>query len=258
MSEMNFFFDDIDSTSMGVYLINLESGMDEDPIFGAKTIISDRNPRKDYGYFQGVTKEPIKFPLTFSLLEDSWTEEKRLQIFKWLIKNKYCKFYTADKPDRIFYIICTSDGKLLLNGSDQGYIALDFDNLFPYALSPVYTQTYDLSAITSPTTIQMTNLSNVNDYYYPEIEFQLQSTNTGVSIKNITVGGETITFAGLTQSETVYINNENKQIASDISGSYPINKCTSKQWLRLAQGVNNIEVTGKCILKTRMQFPIYA
>lgn len=257
MIDTNFFFNNIDSTSMGLSLINLESGMVESPVFGSKSLIQDRNPRKDYSYFQGLKKEPLKFSLTFSLLDSLWTDTKRSQIFQWLVQNDYCEFYTADKPDRLFYIICTNQGNLMTNGNDQGYITMDFENLFPYPLSPVYTQIYDLSTITVPTTIQMTNLSNVNQYYYPEIEFQLQSTNTGISIVNTTVGGETLTFAGLTQNETVYINNENKQIVSDVIGSNPLAKCTKKEWLRLAYGVNNVQITGKCILKTRMQFPLY-
>ncbi|MDD4387579.1 MAG: hypothetical protein PHD15_07525, partial [Clostridia bacterium] len=93
--------------------------------------------------------------------------------------------------------------------------------------------------------------------YYPEIEFELKDTNTDFKLQNITVGGEILEFQGLQQNEIVYVNNENKQILSNISGSYPITKCVSKQWLRLVYGINNIQITGKCILRTRMQFPLY-
>lgn len=242
---------------MGLSLVKLESGMVESPVFGSRSLIQDRNPRKDYSYFQGLKKEPLKFSLTFSLLEGLWTDEKRFQIFQWLVQNDYCKFYTIDKPDRLYYIICTSEGNLTTNGCEQGYITMDFENLFPYPISPVYTQTYDLSTITSSTIIQIENRSNVNKYYYPEIEFELRDTNTNFKLQNLTVGGEIIEFQGLQQNEIVYVNNENKQILSNISGSYPIAKCVSKQWLRLAYGINNIQITGKCILRTRIQFPLY-
>ena len=242
---------------MGLYLVKLESGMVESPVFGSRSIINDRNPRKDYSYFQGLKKNPIKLKLTFSLLEGLWTDEKRFQIFQWLVKNEYCKFYTADKPDRLFYIICTSDGNLMTNGCEQGYITMDFENLFSYPLSPVYIQTYDLSTITSPITIQMINKSNVNQYYYPEIEFELKDTNVDLKILNTTCSGEYLEFKGLQQDEIVYVNNENRQIISNKLGSYPINKITNKQWLRLVYGINNIRITGKCILRTRMQFPLY-
>lgn len=257
MINTRFFFNEIDSTSMGISLVNLDSGMVESPVFGSRNIINDRIPRKDYNYFHGLKKEPLAFSLTFAPLQDLWTDEKRYVVFDWLVQNDYCKFYTIDKPDRLYYIICTSEGNLMTNGCEQGYITMEFENLFPYPISPVYTQTYDLSTITSSTIIQIENRSNVNKYYYPEIEFELRDTNTNFKLQNLTVGGEIIEFQGLQQNEIVYVNNENKQILSNISGSYPIAKCVSKQWLRLAYGINNIQITGKCILRTRMQFPLY-
>jgi len=254
----DFVFDEVNSRNKGLYLVRVnDEEMFFSPIYGNRDIIEDRNLKKDYNYFYSIRKNPIEFELTFCLINDLWTQQKKYDIFNWLVKDKYCEFFTLDKTDRIFYITCIDQGNLMTNGNNEGYITMQFRSLYPYAISPVYTKEYDLAGITSPTIIDIVNLSNVDQYYYPEIEFKLVGDNTNFKLKNLTVNEEYIEFSNLSENESVYINNENKQILSSVENSYPINKMTNKQWLRLATGVNKIEISGKCIFKTRMKFPLY-
>ena len=89
---------------------------------------------------------------------------------------------------------------------------------------------------------------------YPEVEFELIDTATGITLKNLTDGGREFVFSTLNTTETVYVNNQRKQIISD-TNLYRYSKF-NKNWFRLVYGINQIRVTGKCILKVRSQFPI--
>jgi len=250
-----FWFNRESSITHGLSNIRLDTGMIAEPYWGSRDLITDKIAGKDINFLYKVDRKPIQFELTFSLLEGLWTPEKRFEIARWLIQDDYCEFYTADAPDRIFYAICIDKGDLLTNGLEQGYVTLRFKNLYPYAMTSVYLQTFDLYNISSPIIIEIENKSNVDKYYYPEIE--IQATNTNITLQNLSDSGRQSIITGFDVSgETIYINSKNKKIISDVSTSNPLSKF-NKNWFRLTYGVNRIQVTGKCKLSIRSQFPIY-
>lgn len=251
----DFIFDGVDSSVYGLKIIKLNADMISEPYFGSKDIISDKNPNKDYSYFFKTQKNPITFELTFSLLNELWTPNTKYMIANWLVKDYYCQFKTEDYPDKNFYVICTNQGDLMTNGLEQGYITMEFENLYPYAMSDVFTYSFNLSNISVPTVIEITNLSNVGNYK-PELQFTLSGSNTGLSIVNLTNNNKEFEFTGLDVGETIYVNNDLKQIISGTNGNYRLSKF-NKGWLDLVYGVNQLQVTGKCQLEFRCQFPLY-
>jgi len=255
MQGMNFMFDGISSQDMGLFIINIDSPK-PDPFIPAQNIIEEKRSKNHIPFFIGVEKQPLEFEITCSLLEGAFTPEKRMELSKWLCKEYYCDYISEDNPNLIYEVIMTNQADLTTFSNLQGYFTIQFRASSPWGYSPTYLETFDLSEITVPTTITINNLSNCVKYLYPEIEFTLSDTNTGISLSNLSNGGETFTFTNLTVNEKVYINNDRKQIISDL-GLYRLGNFNRK-WFRLIYGVNQIQVTGKCSLSFRYRFPLLA
>jgi len=253
---MSFIFNGINSQAMGLYVVHMDSGEVSNPFMSAQEIKEEECYNSHIPAFFGVKKKPLEFEITCSLLDEEFTLAKKMELGRWLCKETYCDFISEDNPEIIYSVIMTNQADFMSVESFKGYFKLQFRANAPWGYSPSYLNTFDLSTITVPTTITVTSYCNVLLNYYPEIEFTLASTNTGLSLKNLSNGGLTSTFTGLTQLETIYINNEKKQIISDLS-LYRLSKF-NKIWLKLVYGVNRIEVTGKCTLSFRCKFPLLA
>ena len=114
----------------------------------------------------------------------------------------------------------------------------------------------DLSENTSSTTVKIHNKCNIYKYFYPEIEILVASTTPStITFTNTNDSNRITSFGGFSNAETIYVNNDKKQIITDID-SYLYDDF-NKNWLRLVQGDNKISITGKCIATFRMQFPVF-
>jgi len=254
---MNFIFDNISSEDMGLYIVRIgNSGEISSPFIPAQNIIETKLYKKHTPLFHRIEKQPLEFEITCSLLEGEFTPEKKMELSRWLCKETYCEFISQDNPNLIYEVIMTNQSDLLTFGNLQGYFTIQFRANSPWGYSPVYQNNFDLSEITIPTVITINSYSNAVEYLYPEIEFTLSGTNTGISLKNLSNAGETSTFINLTVGEKIYINNERKQIISDL-GLYRLGNF-NKKWFRLVYGINRIEITGKCTISFRYRFPLLA
>lgn len=262
--EMNFSFDNRDSTEFPIYIVHMESGMVNSEISGSRSLVYDKISYKDSIYFYGTTTDTMKFSITITPLERYWTEQLKFDLFKWLGGRTPKAFRTCDFLGKMCYCICTNAFVLTTNSTKeghQGYIDLEFEATTPYWLTEPEISTFDLSTITSHTTIILQNKSNVmnpkyNDYIFePEMWIDLKDNNTGISIVNISDGGRTFSFTGLSELEQLYINNDKKQIISS-TNNFRFSKF-NKNWFRLTYGENQLLVSGKCMLQFKCQFPVY-
>lgn len=255
MKNTDFIFDSVNSSEMGLYIVSIDGGLHSDTVYGGQNIIEERVGKKPNPYFLRTEKEPIEFEVTFSLLDGKWTPEKRFEIAKWLIHDDYKSFQTVDDLGKFYYAMVINPWELEYAGDDKGYVRVTFRTDAYHAWSPVYFQTFDLRNNLTTTNIILENKSNVDKYYYPKLEFTLDGDSTGISLINLNDGGREFKFENLFEGETVGADNEKKIIKSDLADVYRLNNF-NKKWLRLAYGQNNIQVTGKCILKVKSQFPI--
>jgi hypothetical protein len=255
-----FTFDGEESTDYGIYNVKLETGLADSPLFGNRQIVEEQALNRDNPYLHKVVKSPIEFNLTFSLLDEAFTTTNKQSIFHWLVHDDYRQFISTDYVGKIFYCIVTDASDLYSNAEDKGYFTIKMRTNAWHSWSTIYNAIYDcsdnsLSAIpTITTSIAPENKSNIKQWYYPEIEIELQDTETGFSLINVTDSNSTITFSGLSVGETIYINNEMKRIISDTE----LNRYSEHNgtWHRWKYGVNNITVVGKIILTTRAQFSL--
>lgn len=255
MQSEHFIFDGIKSADMNQYLIRMDGGGISSPFFGGQDIQEVRMKNKITPYHFGTEKEPIEFTIQISPLDKEWTPQKRNKIGKWLIHEDYKLFQTADDLGKYYYVIATEASEFELYNNDKGFITITFRSNSPYAWSPIYVNSYDLSTNTTTTIIELDNLSNINKNYRPKIEIELVGGETGVQLRNLSNGGQIFKFEGLSANERVSIDNENEVIKSDIPLSNPFLKF-NRNFLELVYGTNRIEVTGKCKIWTKMQFPI--
>lgn len=232
--------------------------MRESPFATGREIIEQSTSRRQAPFFYRTKLSPLTFTLTLALIDDKWTPEKLYEIGNWLFKEDYREFITDDYIGKRYLVMATSNCPVYTNGNEDGYITVEFRNKYPYALSPIYIDNYDLSSNPTTTTIIMENKSNIGvSYYHPEIQIQLQGASTGFTLQNLSDGGKSMTFSQLDVGETLYIDCDKKILISDATGSpNRLGKMTG-DFFRLTQGQNSIKVTGNVTIQTRMSYPIF-
>jgi len=252
-----FEFNGIRSSEFGLQIVRLDSGMFGVPMVSSKGIVEDEVTRSLSPYFYRAKYQPLTFKLTFTTLDGVMDTDTLYKICGWLFTSTYKPFISSEKPSVMLYCMGINQSDFITNGLNSGYFEIEFRARDPYYLTLPSVQTFDLSDNETETMIQIINYSNIGqDYYYPEVEFELLDNSTGIQIYNINDGNRLFGFSGLNLLEKIYVDNHKKIIISE-SNSYRFDKLTGRRWLRLTRGVNNLRVVGKCNLQFRCQFPIF-
>lgn len=260
MQSEYFEFNGIKSSEKGQFLIRTDSGMVASPFFGGQSIEEEQASNKITPYHFGTKKSPLEFTIEISPLDKQWTAARRKELGEWLIHDTYKPFQTTDDLSKFYYAIVTEAPNFELY-DNKGYIPITFRTNSAYAWSPVLVDEHNLTEITEPTIIEMHNSSNIGQNYRPKIEIEMVDGETKVEIKNTSNSGQTMIFDGTpprVDGETPYvisIDNDNQLVVSNMVGDNAF-KNFNRVWLELTYGTNYIEVTGKCRIWTKMQFPI--
>jgi len=248
-----FQFDNRKATDFGLYIVNLDTSTKNAPYAVEREINEEKVRNNPIPFFFGLNEQPLYFKVTL-FREEEWDYDTRVEITQWLFQDEYKSFISTDHNGIIYNCIAIDRPEKILIGNIPRMIELNFRCDAPWAWSPVLSTNYDLSNNTTTQIITMVNRSNIVKYHYPEIWIQSLDGGT-ISLKNYSDGGREFKFDNLQVNEIVYINNQLKQIETDVSSIYRL-KDFNRNWLRLNYGINNIVVTGKCLIKTQMQYPI--
>ncbi len=254
MQSEHFIFNGIKSIDMDQYIVRIEGATTPSPFFGGQSISEEFVGDRIKPYHFKTTKDPIEFTIEISPVDEEWTPQRRNEVGRWLIHDTYKPFQTTGDMGKIYYAIATQAPNFTLYGN-RGYVPFTFRTNSPYAWSPEYIDKFDLSDNIDKKIIVLENLSNINKNYKPIIEIELVDGETNIALKNLANKGKEFIFTDLIENEIVSIDNENEDIVSNRANSNPFAKF-NKGWLELVYGENRIEVKGKCILRTKMQFPI--
>lgn len=248
-----FNYDGINSQDMGLYNVKVDSGLFEEPFLADRTIIETKIARRDTPYFHAVEREPYRFEVSF-FFEDTYDSDKIRAVARWLNQDYYKPFYTSDNPNRIYYCMPEQSSSLIHNGLKQGYITLTMRCDSPYAYSPIYlSEKFTVQNGDTPTVIMLDNLGDVN--IYPEMWIYKDNTDGDVSIINTTNGNAETIIYNVYNNETVYIDNENEHIESDIPDLYRYDTF-NHVYLELVRGTNILHVTGGCEIQFRYQYKL--
>lgn len=188
---------------------------------------------------------PDDVVLNFIYMENDvpmiWTEDKIIEIKKWIITDDFIPFITEDNPDYIYYLQCKKiQNKMTPNG--LGVLECTFVPFSHFA----YKSLYNKITVTSPRNILVTNPSMYN--YNPVIIIK----NLGSSSTINKIGEFEITE--LSTNEIVTIDN----LILSVINSNEVNKFSNcnRKWLTLIPGINELQVSGNCELEIQCEFPI--
>lgn len=250
MDSTDFYFNGGKSVDKSVYLVNINSGMQTTPFLSEKEVISDQIVGNDIPYVYGTKRSPLVVELTLSTLDKKWTYEKRREIARWLDTDTFEEFYSVDDVHKKYYLQYVGGIDLTHNTTQQGYITVRMLNISPFSYSPVYTKSYDLADISSPTVIEFK--CDSDNILKPEL--WIEKIGVGdLSIVNLSDGGMEFKFTGLHDLEQIYVDNKHRHIETDVVGLYRYDSFNDG-YLELPRGLNRLEVTGRCKLTFRYQF----
>lgn len=264
-----FILDGIKSEEMGLHIVRVSSGLYSTPLAGASTIIEEYPINQLLPVFQKIQRQPLSFEVTFSLLDEEFTPERRYEIAAWMFKDQYMKFQTTDDLDKIYYVIATNQVDFMSAGTKKGYFTVNFRCDAAWAWTSEYTEILDFSDIAEETEFILSSESNILKYYRPLIQIKmLEDSASDFVIKNKTDRNSefiidftrTINDAPVDtyeKDEIISINMQSGNIESDNSYSYNRLQDTNKNWVRLVFGENTLSVNRKCLIKVTMQFPVF-
>ena len=257
MVETGFTFNNISSESMDVKIVRVGGrGLASRKYFGGRRILEDHPDNALYPNFYGVKHEPFTFTVTFMCDEGvDMDDTKMYDLANWLISDEYKPFISDDNIGKVYYCMAINDADFITNGLQQGYFTVEFRCRDGFGWTIPAIVTHDLSTITSPTTIQIFNQSNVSEYFYPNMQITLEDSNTAISMVNLSDNSYTFSFTDLSVGEVLEIDNQKRKIESDTVANR-FDKF-NKNWFKLKKGMNNIQVTGKCTIKFNFSFPIF-
>jgi hypothetical protein len=246
----------------GLMLVRIGESEISTPWIGGKSIIEDTISNRDIPTFYGVQKQPLEFEMKFSLLQNEFTPEHLFQLGKIFGQDRYFPIQSVDYLGVVFWVMATNQINIITYGNFAGWYSVNLRCNAPFGFSLPQISTFDLSDITSPTTIMLENRSNVmnpkfKDYYYePEIWIDLKSNSTAIKMLNASDKNRLFEFTQLNLLEEIYVNNRLQLIESS-TGLNRLGKLTNHNFFRLIYGQNLITVYNPCVIQVKSEFPLY-
>lgn len=250
---ISFSYDGHTSEEMGLYNVTVENGMYEEHLMAGRKIIETKVRGNDRPYFQGIEKSVLEFDLSFAF-KDNFDQEKTRAVARWLDQDYYKQLIFNDNEDVVYYAMLVDEPHLVHNGLKRGYVKLKMRCDSPYAYSPMYTSPiFDFSTIGSTSSqFKFTNSGDLN--LKPEI--WIKKVGSGdISITNQSNGGKEFKFKNLVDGETVYVDNENEYITTDLANTYRYTNFNNN-YIEMLRGVNTLSVNGQCTLQFRYNFTL--
>lgn len=246
---IQFIYDGISSSDMGVIQVNTQSGLYEEQFMASKTINEDRIRGRDVSYLYSVDYEPLSFPLEL-YFEEGMSDEQCYKVARWLNQKYYKPFYTFDSPERIFYCQPIDDVRVIHNGIKQGYLTLTMKCNSPYTYSPYIEKVFDLSNNTEDGTEII--IENKGEEIFPEIWIVAKDSGD-FGIVNKSDGGRVFHLNNIVRDESLYIDCDNEEIESDLPLAYRHDNHNGV-WLSLVYGINRLQVYGKMQMKIKYRY----
>ena len=120
-----FSYDGVDSRSLGIMAVRMDDSLLEFTFGTNQNILEDKVGKNIYYYGNEYT--PLQFEVTITLDEHTlWNTQKRMEVVRWLFKQKYCPLIFEDNQDIVYYCQPIGDLKRFDTGMQQGYATLTF------------------------------------------------------------------------------------------------------------------------------------
>jgi len=235
-----FVFDEVPSEVYELMLVNFTKGKISDSISNGYEIEEEKVRRKVKPLFLNAElKDKLSFELTFAR-ETEIDRYDKGAMYKWLFDNKYkkLKIIQDDLIDVVFNCILTKPKQVSIYGAAYAItVEVVCDGAFASSNENVVLKT--ISSGVSTQSIYVPSCSN--EYVYPYMSLAIVGTEScNLEIKNLTDSStRTLTFEDLNADQNLTVDNNFGIIES--TGSAKLSNITSKKWLRLLPGDNELE-----------------
>lgn len=237
---LSFIFDGIPSEAFGLFLCTVgEKGVKTYEGGSSVTIHTDKTPQMDFNYLMGVEHEEMfEFTMTFASNEPKDKFDISL-INNWLIGHSEYKKLQIIQEDMldVYYNCILNDYKIVTFGNYAYAFECTVICDRPWALTNSRIYKY-----ASPTTIMHYNNSHSNRLIYPKLTFTTNNVDATVSIVNASNKNWETKFQGLSNGETIVIDNQLQLISSSLGLRRLQN--FNKHWFELVPKQNKLIVTG--------------
>lgn len=236
-------FDGRSSMGFDVYQVNFENGLMQ-----TETLIPDRSINKVQRQnssvvdFYSVTNSPLTFSVFF-YCEKELTEDRKVEIIKWLNKNTYKTMRFETMPDNYYYAIATKID-VTHDTMEKGYFTAEFECNSPYAytellMSDEYTITDAIDIDIKSNSVFETSVIKVIGTINEDSDLLIKS-QTNNSELNFTElrAGDKFTIDCLNHNIYAWDSNGNEILLQENKQSH--------SWLIFEPGNNHLMVNGKC------------
>jgi len=247
LESLGFNFDGIHSSQLGILNVYVDAGLFQEVFLPTRTINEVVIRGRSTPYPQGVTYAPLEFPVKIAF-EDGYDSQKIREVARWLCKDYYAPLTFDSNPERVFYGMFVNDSSLTHNGVQQGYVTLAVRCNSPFSYS--HFKDSDDFHIDGEEIIEIHNDGDLP--IKPEIDIYKIGRGS-LTINNFSTRDNPFEFDILEDQETIYVDNEEEVIETDISNTERYDNFNDN-YLTLERGVNRLIITGSCIVRFRYQF----
>jgi phage-related protein len=238
------------SIDYGIINVNIDGGMLMEPFVSGRRLQETNIRGRDKPYFQGVSKDPLGFAVSFAFLDND-SFKNMSKVAKWLCEQKYYQplFFTSD-ISRIYYALPIESSELFYTGGQEGYFTLNFRTSAPYAYSPlILSQLYE-----SDGSLEIKLNNNGQLPIKPEIYVNVPDVeySAGFSIHNLTNENKGFAISELAGNENLYINADKEFINTSLENTYRYDNLDG-DFLELLPGHNRLKIQGDINLYFRYQ-----
>ena len=251
----NFLFDGTSSHLFGLVIGHIgNTGVESISTYSNIELVQDRSLNRIEPYHYGIKyPERLEFPMEIYNKHGEHYEMYEVQaIQEWLFgrnQAKYLSILDPDKGGEAYLCWLTSPEIIKLDNKVIGW-------KFTVVTHSCYSHTniYEESFVSDDdfSISHFHNMSNVEDYLYPEMEIHLQGLTTFVRIENISDNSRVFQITNLRRNSIVTVNNDLHLMSAnnpdDIFENFNLN------WFRFVPGHNRLLISGGCVVTFRTRF----
>ena len=254
----NFIYDNIPSHIFGLTIGNIgHPGVTDTGTYANVEIISDRAAKRTEPYHYGIKlQDGLEFPMEIYNRHGRYYEMYEVQaIQEWLFgrrEAKYLSILDADKDGESYLCWLTEPNVVKLESKVIGWRFKAVCTAC-YSVTDIVEQRYECAD--EYTTIDYYNLSNIDDYVYPEMEIQLLGNTTYIRIENHDDNDRAFQILNMKPGSVIYVNNDLQYMRVVTGGGVDsVFEHFNLNWLRFAAGRNRLNVSGMCEITFRTRF----
>ena len=251
----NFVFDNTPSHVFGLRIAHIGTqGVVAKNTYTDIELITDRSAKRIEPYRYGRRlPETLTFPMEIYNKHGKQYPSYEVQaIQEWLfgrIEPKFLSILDPDKGNEAYLCWLTNPSIVRLAGRVMGW-RFDVVCAAPYSFTDIVETRFE--CVNDATIINFHNLSNIEDYLYPEMSIEMLGNNTFVLIENANDDNRLFSLTNIRQGNSIFVDN-NRQFMKAANGDN-VFQHFNLNWFRFAPGHNRLYVDGRCIITFRNRF----